>query len=268
MGEIVIGSVPYLNGRPLVRWFTDTEEGRASGVRVVEAVPSKLARMLEAGEVAAALVSSFELLRTPGLVYAPGMAVAADGPVLSVRMLSKVPVREVRRVALDTSSLTSVALLKILLAEAYGLAPEYVPHPPHLERMLAEADAALLIGDLGYRDYGPDLHALDLGAAWKDLTGLPFAYALWIGYPDKLTPDLAATLRRAKDWGEAHLEQIARAEFERLDETYERSRDYLTRIMRYTVGPREEEALRLFGEKAHTTGLLPAAPVLRAVPAP
>jgi len=265
MGEIVIGSVPYLNGRPLVRWFTDTEEGRTSGVRVVEAVPSRLARMLEEGEVAAALVSSFELLRTPGLVYAPGIAVAADGPVLSVRMLSKVLIPEVRSVALDTSSLTSVALLKILLAESYGLTPRYLPHPPHLERMLAEADAALLIGDLGYRDYGPGLHALDLGAGWKALTGLPFAYALWIGYPDRLTPELATTLCRAKDWGEAHREQIARAEFERLDETFERSRFYLTQIMRYSAGPREEEALCLFGEKAFANGLLPGPATVQAV---
>jgi chorismate dehydratase len=268
VGEIVIGSVPYLNGKPLIHWFSDTEEGRASGVRVVEAVPSKLAVMLERGDVAAALVSSFELFRSPGLVYAPGVAVAADGPVLSVRMLSKVPIPEVRSVALDTSSLTSVALLKILLAEKFGLTPAYLPHPPDLERMLSEANAALLIGDLGYRDYGPEFHALDLGAGWKELTGLPFAYALWIGYPDRLTPDLAATLVRAREWGEAHLEDVARAEFPRLSETYERSHYYLTRVMRYAAGPREEEALRLFGAKAYAHGLLPAPPDIRSVRLP
>jgi Predicted periplasmic solute-binding protein len=258
METVVIGSVPYLNALPLIRWFTDTEEGRASGVRVVEAVPSELARLLERGEIATALVSSIEYHRKPGLAYAPGVAVMADGPVRSVRMLSKVPVGEVRRVALDTSSLTSVTLLKILLAERYDLAPEYLPHPPNLTAMLAEADAGLLIGDPGYRDYGPGYHVLDLGEAWKELTGLPFAYALWIGRPSALTPELCELLVRAKEWGKANPEHIARREFERLNETYERSYAYLTEVMRYDLDARGEEALRLFGAKARAHGLIPA----------
>ena len=258
MTECRIGTVPYLNGRPLVRWFWDTEEGRASGVRVVEAVPSRLAEQLETGEVAAAMVSSIELFRKPGLIHAPGAGVIADGPVRSVRMFSRVPFAEIRTVALDTSSLTSVALLKILLAEGYGLRPSYHAAAPDLSTMLQSADAALLIGDLGYRDYGdPSLHILDLGEGWKALTGLPFVYALWIGWPERLTPPLNAALAQAKEWGKAHLEGIARAEYRRLDETYERSYDYLTEVMRYDLEPREEEALRLFGEKSVQHGLVP-----------
>jgi chorismate dehydratase len=253
---ITIGSVPYLNARPLVRWFYDTEEGRASGIRVVESVPSELARMLERGEVAAALVSSVELFRAPGLTYAPGAAVAAEGPVLSVRLLSRVPLERIRSVALDTSSLTSVALVKILLAERFGLNPQYGHAPPNLERMLAEADAALLIGDLGYREYDASLHVLDLGAAWYELTGLPFVYALWIGTGVSLTAELTGVLFRAKEWGKAHLPDIARTEYRRLNETYERTLNYLTHIMHYDVGPREEQGLRLFGQKARAQGLL------------
>jgi chorismate dehydratase len=223
---------------------------------VVEAVPSELARMLERGEVAAALVSSVELFRSPGLTHAPGAAVAAEGPVLSVRLLSRVPIEQIRSVALDTSSLTSVALVKILLSERFGLHPQYGHSPPNLDRMLAEAEAALLIGDLGYREYDPSLRVLDLGAGWYDLTALPFIYALWIGTQRSLTPDLAAVLVRAKEWGKAHLEEIARTEFAVRNETYERTLDYLTRIMRYDVGPREEQALRLFGQKAREHGLV------------
>jgi len=257
MRNIVIGSVPYLNARPLVRWFRDTDEGRASGVRVVEAVPSALAGMLERGELAAAMVSSFELFRRPSLCFAPGVAVAADGPVLSVRMLSKAPIPEIRSVALDTSSLTSTALLKILLAEGWDLRPHYLPAAPDLDGMLERADAALLIGDAGYRDYDPGLHVLDLGAAWRNLTGLPFVYALWIGPRDGLTPEVVAALQQAKEWGRAHREEIACSEYARLGETYERVHHYLTHIMRYDLGPRELEALRLFGEKARRQGLLP-----------
>lgn len=262
--KTVIGSVPYLNARPLVRWFTDTEEGRASGIGVVEVVPSELARMLECGEVAAALVSSFELLRHRDLCYAPGAAVAADGPVLSVRMLSKVPVEQIRSVALDTSSLTSVALLKILLAERYGLSPQYLPHPPDIGAMLAEADAALLIGDTGYREYDPSLCVLDLGQGWKELTGLPFAYALWIGRRETLTPELSSLLLRAKEWGSKHREEIARAEYAIRGETLERTRHYLNEIMRYNLGPEETESLRLFAEKSFRLGLIAAMPNMAA----
>lgn len=254
---IVIGSVPYLNGRPLVRWFTDTEEGRASGIKVVEAVPSVLARMLEADEIAAALVSSVEIFRASGLTYAPDAAVTADGPVESVRLLSRVPVPEIRSVALDTSSLTSVALLRILLSELYGISPCYISRPPDLEKMLAESDACLLIGDLGYREYDPSLHILDLGAAWKELTGLPFVYAPWIGRPERLTPELTDALRRAKEWGTAHLPEIAMIEHTRYNESYERAYHYVAEVMRYDIGDREREALRLFGEKVRAHGLVP-----------
>jgi len=253
-----IGTVPYLNGRPLVRWFWDTEEGRTSGVEVGEAVPSLLARQLETGEVAAAMVSSIELFRKPGLTHAPGVGVIADGPVRSVRMFSRVPFDKIRSVALDTSSLTSVALLKILLTERYGLQPEYRAAAPDLGAMLKTADAALLIGDPGYRDYGdPSLHILDLGEGWKALTGLPFVYALWIGWPERLTPEVNAYLQRAKEWGKRNLEAIAASEYRRLDETYDRSYRYLTEVMRYDLGAHEEEALRLFGEKALQHGLVP-----------
>ncbi len=177
-------------------------------------------------------------------------------------MLSRVPVGEVRSVALDTSSLTSAALLKILLAVRDGLTPRYVPASPDLGRMLQEADAALLIGDLGYREYDASLNVLDLGEAWRAMTGLPFVYALWIGPADRLTPSVAGALRRAKEWGTAHREEIARAEYARLGETYERSRLYLTQIMRYDLGTREQEALRLFGEKAYANGLLSSPPDL------
>lgn len=239
-----------------MRWFTDTPEGKASGITVVEAVPSVLARMLEAGEIATALVSSVELFRKPGFTHAPGCAVIADGAVESVRVLSRVPIGKIRKVALDTSSLTSVALTKIILSERYGLHPDYISHAPDLGQMMKVADAALLIGDLGYRDYGLDFHALDLGAEWKALTGLPFVYACWVGFPEQMTPELVRNLQHAKEWGTQNLLAIADAEYTSLDETQARSRHYLTEVMQYTLGSREEAALALFGEKVRAHGLV------------
>ena len=95
------------------------------------------------------------------LVYAPGVAVACDGPVRSVRLFSQVPMAKIRRVALDTSSLTSVTLTRLLLEERFGLTPDYTPMAPDLGTMLEEHDAALLIGDRGYRDYDAGLLVLD-----------------------------------------------------------------------------------------------------------
>jgi chorismate dehydratase len=225
-------------------------------VRVIEAAPSELARRLHGGELACALVSSIELFRRPDLTFAPGIGIVADGPVHSVRLFSRVPIPQITSVALDTSSLTSVALLKIVLAEQFGLAPRYVPESPNLAVMLDRADAGLLIGDAGYREYDASLHVLDLGAAWKELTGLPFVYALWIGTPARLTPGLASALVRARDWGIEHRDEIAAREFGPLNETHERVRHYLRDVMRYHVGPREIEALRLFGKKAREHDLL------------
>ena len=125
--SIRIGSVPYLNEKPLTRWFSHTDAGRASGVEVVYAVPSELARMLQAGEIAAALVSSFEYFRTPGYAVVPGISISGQDDIESVRAFARVPWRKIESLALDTSSLTSAALLKILLAEQLELPPRLPP---------------------------------------------------------------------------------------------------------------------------------------------
>ena len=134
MERLIIGSVPYMNGAPLTRWF-ETESGR----RVAEvryAAPSMLARWLEAGEVDVALVSSVELFRRPNTQFVPGLAIASRREALSVRLFSKTPLKAMRSVALDESSLTSAALVRILLTRVYGVQPRYQNHPPDLHAML------------------------------------------------------------------------------------------------------------------------------------
>jgi chorismate dehydratase len=123
---VLIGSVPYLNAKPLVAWF-DTTEGKGSGVEVLYDVPSRLARMVEAGEVACAMVSSVELFRHADWKAVPGIAIASTGKVLSVRLFSKVPVDRIRSLALDTSSLTSSALVQVLFARWWQVSPRYIP---------------------------------------------------------------------------------------------------------------------------------------------
>lgn len=250
-----LGSVPYLNARPLTDWFTETEAGRAVGASVEFILPSQLAPRLEPGDFAAGLVSAVAWVRRPQLRYAPGISVACDGPVRSVRVFSQVPIEQIKRVALDTSSLTSVTLTRIILEERFGLRPEYTAMAPDLDSMLAEHDAALLIGDKGYCDYDKSLLALDLGEIWKDWTNLPFVFALWIGRPDLLTDTLCSHLLTAKEWGTAHLDDVARRRAQEHGESLERAQAYFSHAIVYDLGAREEAGLKLFAQKVHAHGL-------------
>ncbi len=257
---IQIGSVPYLNEKPLTRWFSHTDEGRASGIEVVYAVPSQLARMLESGKIAAALVSSFEYFRTPGYVIAPNVSISGQGDIESVRAFAKVPWRKIESLALDTSSLTSVALLKILLAEQLDSYPAFLHAAPDLDSMLAMADACLLIGDKGMLAEGDGLNVLDLGRAWRHLTGLPFVYAVWLGKPENITPHLIHALATAKAWGLTQIEAIATEEAVRIGTSVRQCRHYLTDVMDYNLDEEHQEALATFGAKAFAQQLYPGPP--------
>ncbi len=258
--SIVIGSVPYLNEKPLTRWFSHTDEGRASGIEVVYAVPSELARRLAAGEIAAALVSSFEYFRTPGYAIAPGVSISGQDDIESVRAFAKVPWRKIESLALDTSSLTSVALLKILLAEQLDSYPAFLQAAPDKNAMLARADACLLIGDKGWLADGSGLNVLDLGHAWRRLAGLPFVYAVWLGRAENLTPHLVDSLAAAKAWGMTQLDVIAQEESERIGATVRQCRHYLSEVMDYNLDEEHVQALEMFGAKAWANHLLPAPP--------
>jgi chorismate dehydratase len=249
--KIKIGSVPYLNARPLVNFFA-TPEGQATQIEVIEAVPSKLAQMLESGEISVALVSSIELARQPSWGYVPDVCICSNGPVESVKLFYRetMPFNSIQSVALDASSLTSVMLLKILLEEYNQKTPKYETHLPDLTTMLAYCDAALLIGDLGYKDYGTEIAAFDLGEAWTNATGLPFVWATWIGTKENLTPALSETLHRAKQWGEENLDAIILSEAARHGESTERARHYLTEVMQFTLTPTSTQGLELFLQKS------------------
>ncbi len=257
---VVIGSVPYLNEKPLTRWFSHTDEGRTSGIEVVYAVPSELARMLEAGEIAAALVSSFEYFRTPGYAIAPSVSISGQDDIESVRAFSRLPWRQTQSIALDTSSLTSAALLKIVLAEQFDAHPAFLHHAPDLAAMLQLADGCLLIGDKGWLADDTGLKTLDLGQAWRRLTGLPFVYAVWLGKPELLSPELTQALETAKEWGKSQFDVIAQEQAAHLGCSEEMCRHYLADVMDYNLGEEHQEALALFGAKAYAQGLLPTPP--------
>jgi len=252
---VLIGSVPYLNAKPLIAWF-QSPEGKRSGVEVVYDVPSRLARMVEAGEVACAMASSVELFRHADWKAVQGIAIASTGTVLSVRLFSKVPVDRIRSLALDTSSLTSSALVQVLFARWWQVSPRYIPLPPDLDRMLEQADAALLIGDKGMLACSEGLFVTDLGEEWYRWTGLPFVWALWLGRAENITPPLVDCLHRAREWGLAHLESIVQQEATRLNIDESLVRHYLCDIMQYAMTDAHEQALNRFAHECKQLGLV------------
>ena len=250
-----IGSVPYLNVKPLVDWF-HTPECEAD-VEIVYAVPSKLAQMLREGELDVANCSIFEAFQTPNLVLIPNISISAYGAVKSVRLFCQTPIEQIRTVALDTSSLTSVALTKILLAEQFGLAPAYHHAAPDLYAMLEQYDAALLIGDLKLFDLHPGTTVYDLGKGWHDLTSLPFVYAAWLARADRATSEMTQILTAAKAWGVARLDALAHKWADRMNLPLARCQDYLLHVMNYDLTPEQQTGLQLYQQKCLTHHLIP-----------
>jgi len=233
-----------MNAAPLARWFETSAGREAAGVRLE--VPSVLAEWLRAGAVDVALVSSVEAFRQEGTVIIPGIAIASEHEVLSVRLFSQVPFERVQSVALDTGSLTSVALVQILLKEWYGVAPLYTSLPPDLNRMMSECDAGLLIGDAGMTAKAEGLYVMDLGEAWFQWTGLPFVWAVWLANERADLEQLIPLLHRAKNWGLARLAALAVQEAQRTGLEPELCVRYLTEIIEYDLTPLHMEGLELF----------------------
>jgi len=245
-----VGTVAYLNAKPLT-WAI--ERGLVEGLQAVPAVPSELGRQLLGGQLDAAIVSSIVAIEHPELALLPAAGcIAADGPVQSVLLFSRVHFSQIRSVALDTSSLTSVALTRLLLERKYGCRPEYQTMPPNLPRMLDACDAALLIGDPSLAQYfqgtqhPPAYDVLDLGRAWQAWTGLPFVFAAWVA-PRKLAEgELPQRLGQAREQSRQAIPEIAAAEAARLRLPVEVCEHYLQQVIRYEFGEREWDGFLLF----------------------
>ncbi len=246
-----IGSVPYLNAKPLI-WGLPHEPG----VDLSFAVPSQLAVQLRNGELAAGMVSTAACFEDSDLQIAPGMSVSCNGPVQSVKLFHRDSLESVRRVALDTSSMTSVLLAKVILRERYGLTPEFVDMPPRIADMLDCCDAGVMIGDPAMKVLAGRYSELDLGEEWHSLTGLPFVFAAWLVNPDVATPEVVAVLQRSKEYGLGRFEEISGSESMRLDLPYDVCHHYLSVIMDYDLTDRHMEGLSLFRRKAVEYGFV------------
>ena len=239
-----VGSVPYLNAVPLTRGLED---------EIIFVPPSKLAEMLRRDELDAALVSITEVLFHNRYDVLDGVAIASLGEVKSVFVAHRFPLAETREIFCDPASLTSVNLLKVLLAER-GLTAELIPLPDY--DIAPSCDAVLLIGDraIDFLRAGHDHQIWDLGTAWFELTQLPFVYAAWALRRGLENKELRRHLREAKDFGVDTLDHIIRT---RPEYDLDFRKDYLGWHIHYHLGSDEKRGLARFVELLRKHGLGP-----------
>ena len=257
-----VASVSYLNSKPLVYGLADDPS-----IDLRFAVPSALLAGLADGSSDVALLPTIDyqrlnggriLLAGDGSGGAIGSGIGCDGPTLTVRLFGRRPLAETTTLACDVDSHTSVALARIVLAEGYGVRPELAP-------LRADAtggdwpDTFLLIGDKVIASEPPAdefPHQVDLGGAWKQLTGLPFVFAAWTARPGVDVADLPARLERAKSDGLARVGEIVAREAEPRHWPADVARRYLTESLKFDVRDRQLEAIRTFHRKAASHGLI------------
>jgi len=232
--RLQIGCVPFLNAKPLL-------EGLDAEITLLP--PNPLAAKFREGEFDAALLPSIEALRE-GYEILPGLSISSEGKTESVRLHHRTPISKIKTVALDENSRTSNALLRILLEIKHNLFPSYVTWNPSFAP-LPDVDAALTIGDVSFQEYG--LPFLDLGSEWKEFTGKPFVYAVWVcRKEDPRRDQLQKVLAEAYERGKNAIPSIAKRESSRLGVSEEYCITYLTDFISFTFGTKEQAALREF----------------------
>ena len=178
----------------------------------------------------------------------PGPAVTSRGTVASVAIYTRREPKDIRTIAMDTSSRTSVALATVILRRRFDVAPEPAPMAPGLDSMLQHADAALIIGDTAlFLDHeAAGVAKIDLGQEWTAMTGLPFVYACWTGWPGAVTPEDVTALQRARDAGVAQSDAVAAAYYPRTRGGRRWARRDLRDNIQYFLGADEIEGLKTF----------------------
>jgi chorismate dehydratase len=264
-----IGAVSYLNTTPLVRGLDVSTD-----IEVTSAVPSRIVDLLVERKADIALVSLIDAANAGiPLTLIPVGMIGCDGPTLTVRLFSRVPLDQITRVHADTDSHTSRALGAVILHDKFGVRPEVVDFNAR-EQMASSGssgdegspwpETVLLIGDKVVADSPPAVrypHQLDLGEAWKAITGLPFVYATWMCRSDEVSSEhvlrAARLLHRQRLRNAVRLDHIVSDEAHQHGWSDDLARDYVGSLLRYEVTAEAREAVGLFFDKAAGLGLCP-----------
>lgn len=276
LGPVRLGYIDYLNCLPV---YYGIEQGVIDlPVAVKKGPPAELNRLFLQGALDITPISSIEYARNAAdTVILPDLSISADGRVTSVLIFSKVPLSEMegRRFALTNHSATSVVLTKIIMQERYGVRPDYYAATPNAHQMLEEADACLIIGDNALlaaydptlRVKYPTLQILDLGEAFKELTGEIMAFALWVIRREFAVrnPDgvrlVARLFRASQDYAMAHMDELVQEALARRNLPRDAVVDHFRQIRHHFTEP-YKRGLRTFFELAHKIGEIDTVPDL------
>jgi predicted solute-binding protein len=248
---IPVSVVDFVNAWPVTWGFL---KGAVEGFLPITDVPSACADRLARGEVQAGIIPAIEAARISGVRIVRGVGIAAWDRVRSVLLVSRVPFERIRSVALDTSSRSSAAMVRILLAELYGVAPEYHRAVPELPRMLATADAALLIGDPALSADVTGHHVLDLAEGWSRLTGLPLVTAVWAVRRD-VAPE---PFLWSRDYARHRTGEIVDAAVARTGLDRKLLTEYFEMNLHYDLDADDERGLAEFFRRAAAHSLIPS----------
>jgi predicted solute-binding protein len=285
LSRLRICIVEYLNTAPLVWGFTD---GPLAGKYELSfAVPSQCAEALRRGDADIAIIPAIEYQRMDGMAVIPGISIAAKTDVRSLLVVAKRPIEMAKRVALDTSSRSSAALVRLLAAGYWKISPEFIDAAPNPTEMLKQADAALVIGDPALRvalkmdtlagkapsgeqccQGDPDelpvpgfetIFVYDVAYQWREMTGKPCVLAVWAGRREAITPEVAADFEFSKRYGLARLREISEGAAIKLDLPPLALERYLTDHINFDLDEENLAGLQLYFEKAAAAGLIPQA---------
>jgi chorismate dehydratase len=280
--KLRVSIVEYLNAAPLVWSFTD---GPLAGKYDLSfTVPSQCAEELRHGDADVGIIPTIEYQRMDGMVALPGMAIASKREVRSLLVVAKKPIELAKRIALDTSSRSTIGLVKILAREHWRISPEFVEVAPDPSEMLRESDAALVIGDPALRislkmealagkspsgeqccQGDPEempvpgfetLYVYDVIHQWRELTGKPAVLAMWVGRRDAVTPEVLADFTASKQFGLERVREISEAASIKLDLPPRALERYLTENIHFDLDEENLAGLQLYFEKAAAAGLI------------
>ncbi len=283
MGKLRISIVEFLNTAPLVWGFTD---GPLAGkYDLLFAVPSQCAEDLRAGRADVGIIPSIEYQRMEDVVALPGMAIASKNEVRSLLVFSKVPIEMATSLALDTNSRSTVGLARILSQRHWNIDPEFIDMPPDADKMLARADAALVIGDpalrirlkvdalqakvpkaegccgCGGEEEQPvkgvqTLFVYDMAQQWREMTGLPAVLAIWVARRGVVTPEMVADFQASREYGLAHIDEIAEGAALKLELPPNELESYLTDNINFSLDEENLAGLRRYYEECVRAGLI------------
>lgn len=251
-----IAASSYLNTVPLI-WSFIHGSLRDQVSLVTDTAPARCAEMLADGEVDAALVPVIEYQRLSDIAIVPDVCVGSRNAVRSVVLVTRRNnLKKVERVALDESSRTSVALLKIIFREFLGVEPQWETSAPDLKSMLAHADAALVIGDPAMKISRDHFHVFDLATLWHEFTGFGFVFAMWMARKDSVERIRSIDFAAARDEGLANIKQIATSYSKQIELSEDEIENYLTENIVFRVDDQMQSGIARFFELARKHSLI------------